>query len=260
MGWYDSTVPDAPETFPRVRWREFFDAHAPHYDQNAFTQWTPTEVSFLIEKMELHQGMHLIDIGCGTGRHAVEFAKRGFRVTGVDLSSGMLEQARAKAAAAGVDVEFVHADAREFVRQSAFDAAICLCEGGLGLADYDVDPLAHDLAILRNAFADLKRGAPFAITALNGYAIIRRMTDEHVKGGAFDPATMMAQYLDEWDLPEGKRKIVIRERLFIPPEYVAILRHVGFEVRNVWGGTAGEWGVRPLKLDEIEAMYLCRKP
>lgn len=251
---------ESAESLPRLRWREFFDAHAPHYDQNEFTKWTATEVSFLIEKLELTPDMHLIDIGCGTGRHAVEFARRGFRVTGVDQSAGMLEQARLKAERAGVEVELVHADAREFVRESAFDAAICLCEGGLGLADFDVDPLVHDLAILRNAFADLRSGAPFAITALNGYSIIRRMTDEHVKGGAFDPATMMAQYLDEWNLPEGKQKIVIRERLFIPPEFVAMLRHVGFEVRNVWGGTAGEWGVRPVKLDEIEAMYICRKP
>ena len=51
----------------------------------------------------------------------------------------------------------------------------------------------------------------------------------------------------------------IRERLLIPPEMVSLLRHVGFTVEAVWGGTAGEWGRRPIKLDEVEAMYVAVK-
>ena len=43
----------------------------------------------------------ILDLGCGTGRHAVEFAKRGFDVTGVDFSEAMLSRARERANAAG---------------------------------------------------------------------------------------------------------------------------------------------------------------
>ena len=43
-------------------------------------------------------------------------------------------------------------------------------------------------------------------------------------------------------------------------DVIAMLRHVGFEVLHLWGGTAGEWGRRPLKLDEVEMMAVCRKP
>jgi ubiquinone/menaquinone biosynthesis C-methylase UbiE len=247
------------EPLQPVDWKSFFDAHAPRYLENPFTKWTGAEVDFLAKLMELRAGMSLLDMGCGTGRHAVEFAKSGLCVTGVDLSSGMLDEARKAARAAGVDVEWIQADATKFASEKSFDAAVCLCEGGFGLIGEGEDPVAHDLAILRNVHRALKPGGPFVLTALNGYSIIRQMTDEHVKEGRFDPATMMAAYADEWQLPEGPTRIVVRERLFIPPEVVAMMRVAGFAVEHVWGGTAGEWGQRPLRLDEVEAMYVARK-
>ena len=85
----------------RTFWQEFYDRHAPRYDENPFTQNTRVEVDFLFEVMSLRPGMTLLDVGCGTGRHAVEMARRGLLVTGIDISEGMLEQARRRAAEAG---------------------------------------------------------------------------------------------------------------------------------------------------------------
>lgn len=243
-----------------VDWKAFFDTHAPHYMENGFTKWTTTEVQFLLDLFQLPEGASILDLGCGTGRHAIELAKRGFRVTGVDLSSGMLDQARKTAEAAGVSVEWIEADATTFCSADHFDAVICLCEGGFGLVGANEDPVTHDLGILKTAFTSLRPGGSFLLTALNGYSIIRQMKDEHIQEGRFDPATMMAAYIDEMQLPEGPQHIYIRERLFIPPEVVSMMRHAGFVVEHVWGGTAGEWGKRPVKLDEIEAMYVARKP
>ncbi len=241
-------------------WREFFDAHSARYNENPFTQNTRFEVEFILDLFELQPGSTILDMGCGTGRHAIEFAKRGFEVTGVDLSSGMLAVARASAAEAGVDVSCVEENGTSYVSETLFDAAVCLCEGGFGLADLQDEPVGHDLGLLRAIFAALKPGAPFVLTALNGYAIIRQMTDEMVENRQFDPSTMVAMYEDEMDLPEAKVKMLIKERQFIAPELAAMLHYVGFRVEHVWGGTAGEWARRPIKLDEIEAMYVCRKP
>lgn len=241
-------------------WREFFDAHAPRYNENAFTKNTRFEVDFILELFELEPGATILDMGCGTGRHSIELAKRGFLVTGVDLSAKMIEVARQSAAESKVQVEWIESDAREFIATTPFDAALCLCEGGFGLADFAEEPVGHDLAMLRSLFSALKPGAPFMLTALNGYAIIRQMTDEMVENRQFDPSTMIAMYEDEMDLPEGKVRMLIKERQFIAPELVAMLHYVGFRVEHVWGGTAGEWARRPIKLDEIEAMYVCRKP
>jgi SAM-dependent methyltransferase len=52
-----------------------------------------------------------LDIGCGTGDHAIELARRGWQVTGVDYVAQALDKARDKATAAGVAIEYVEADA-----------------------------------------------------------------------------------------------------------------------------------------------------
>jgi SAM-dependent methyltransferase len=240
-------------------WQQFFDAHAPHYEQNPFAQHTKAEVDFLLSLFALAPGIRILDMGCGTGRHSVELAQRGFKVTGVDLSSGMLDQARENAGRAGVEVEFLQGDAVKWVSTVPFDAAICLCEGGFGLIEKSESAEEHDLAILRNIAGSLRAGGPFLLTALNGYSIIRQMKDEMVAEGRFDPATMYANYQDQWDLPEGPRIMTVRERLFIAPEIVRMLQNAGFVVDNVFGGTAGHWARRFLSLDEVEAMFVCRK-
>ena len=79
-------------------WETFFDHHAPDYMSNVFTGNTEYEVSFVIEQLGLKPGMRVLDIGCGTCRHGVGLARHGLHMTGVDLSSGMLEQARQAAA------------------------------------------------------------------------------------------------------------------------------------------------------------------
>lgn len=240
-------------------WQAFFDRHAPHYDENSFTKNTRVEVDFLFDVMALRPGMTILDVGCGTGRHAVELASRGLLVTAIDLSEGMLDQARARAESAGVAVEWIHADATRYVHPTPLEAAICLCEGAFNLTEPQEDAVAHDLAILRSIAASLTTAAPFVLTALNGYQTIRQMTDEAVAAGQFDPVTMRSVYQDDWNLPEGPVSMTIHERLFIPPEIVAMLHHAGFEVLHVWGGTAGDWGRRPIRLDEIEVMFVSRK-
>jgi 2-polyprenyl-3-methyl-5-hydroxy-6-metoxy-1,4-benzoquinol methylase len=243
----------------RTEWQKFFDGHAPHYEQQAFTQNTVAEVDFFLGLYPIAPGSKILDVGCGTGRHSIELANRGFEVTGVDISAGMLREAHRKAQEAGVDIQWVREDATKLELESAYDAAICLCEGGMGLIGHGEDAEAHDLAIMRNIANALVTNAPFLMTALNGYQVIRQMKDEHVAAGRFDPATMVSNYEDEWDLPEGARVVKVYERLFIPPEMVRMLTQAGFVVDRVFGGTAGQWAQRPISLDEIEVMYVCRK-
>ena len=82
----------------------------------------------------------------------------------------MLAQAQKRLRLLVCSVELVQSDARAFVAEARFDAAICLCEGAFGLVGTGEDPDAHDPAILQRIFAALKPGAPFILTALNGAA------------------------------------------------------------------------------------------
>ena len=239
-------------------WQEYFNSHAPRYMQNPFTYGTLKEIDFLINELALPKGSRILDIGCGTGRHSIELAKYGYIVTGVDISSGMLTEAEATAKDEGIEIELVNSDAVEYRSEPVFDAAICLCEGAFCLLGEGDDPHERDLSILRNIFDALKPGAKFILTALNGCMPIRQYTQEDIDRGIFDPVTLVETHLMEIDNSEDI--LIVRERSYTPSELVLLFKIAGFKIENVWGGTAGNWGKRPLDLDEMEVMVAARKP
>jgi len=238
-------------------WETFFDAHAPIYDENVFTKNTAQEIDFLLEELALPPGCSILDVGCGTGRHSVELAKRGYAVTGLDLSSEMLAKAAEAAKAAGVHVEWVRANATQFSFPGRFDAAICLCEGAFGLLGSGDDAIDQPLTILCNVSRSLKPGAKVVFTVLNGAAALRKYQNKDVAEGRFDPLTMVES--SAYAPQEGLPAVPLRERAFVPTELSLLFRLAGMPVLNIWGGTAGNWGRRAVDLDEIEIMVVARK-
>jgi ubiquinone/menaquinone biosynthesis C-methylase UbiE len=238
-------------------WQEFFDAHAPVYDQNDFTKNTIREVDFLLEELGVPNGASILDVGCGSGRHSVELAKRGYAVTGLDLSAEMLAKAAKSADTAGVHVEWIHSDATKFSFPAKYDAAVCLCEGAFGLLGQEDDPIEQPLSILCNISRSLKPQAKAVLTVLNATAMLRKYTNKDIAEGRFDPLTMVES--SEYPPREGLPAVAVRERAFVPTELILLFRLAGMSVLNMWGGTAGNWGRRTLDLDEIEIMIVARK-
>jgi SAM-dependent methyltransferase len=238
-------------------WEAFFDAHAPVYEENEFTSNTLAEVDFLLEELSLPPGASILDVGCGTGRHAIELARRGYAVTGLDLSLEMLARAAAGAEAAGVRVNWVRADATRFTMPKPFDAAICLCEGAFGLLGTGDDPVEQPLSILRNIRSALKPGAKVILTVLNGTASLRRHQNDAVAQGRFDPLTLVET--GAYPPREGLPPMAVRERTFAPTEVPLLCRIAGLSLLHLWGGTAGNWGRRPLDLDEMEIMVVAKR-
>lgn len=238
-------------------WEEFFDIEAPHYLNEPFTKNTEKEIEFIMREFRLPKGAKILDVGCGVGRHSIELAKRGYRVTGIDISEGMLREAMKRAEKEGVSAEFIKADATKFRREREFDAAICLCEGAFSLLGLSDDPIEHDLAILRNVYESLKPGGKFLLTALSALWRVKKATNEDIEKGLFDPHSMT--FFEEIEAPNGQ-KFPIRERVYTPTELQLMFRMVGFKVLGVWGGTAGRWGKRKVDFDDIEIMVLAEKP
>ncbi len=87
---------------------------------------TLMEVDFLEQALAPPPGASLLDIPCGSGRHSVELARRGYRMTGIDLSADFLSLARAGAVEAQVQVDLRHGDMRgPGLAAQTFDGAFC---------------------------------------------------------------------------------------------------------------------------------------
>ena len=106
----------------------------------------------------------LLDLGCGTGRLLIPFARRGYPVLGVDLSEEMLAVARDKADAAGVRVHLLHANLAELdgLRDGGFDYAACLFST-LGM----VMGAANRRRVVGHAFRLLRPGGRFVLHVHN---------------------------------------------------------------------------------------------
>ena len=118
------------------------------------------EVSSVVHLAGLERG-DVLDLACGPGRHATALGKRGFRVTGVDLSPFLLKMASGLAQAEGVDVEWVRDDMRHFVRPAAFDLVINMFTS-FGYFENNQD----DIAVLRNIHQSLREGGTLVMDVM----------------------------------------------------------------------------------------------
>jgi SAM-dependent methyltransferase len=89
-------------------------------------QATAADVDFVVAAVGLSPGARILDVPCGSGRHALELARRGQRVTGLDVSAEAVAHARAAAATEGLDIDLHVGDMRRLPTGLRVDAALCL--------------------------------------------------------------------------------------------------------------------------------------
>jgi|SRR5215469_1413844 len=106
-------------------------------------------------------GKSALDLCCGPGRCSIVLAKRGFSVTGVDTTKYLLDKARVNAVAAGVKIEWVQKDMRDFVRANSFALVLSMFTS-FGY----FDDRREDLIVLENMLASLKPGGACLIELL----------------------------------------------------------------------------------------------
>jgi SAM-dependent methyltransferase len=135
------------------------------------------------------RGRVALDLACGPGRCSIALARRGFTVTGVDRTRLLLDRARARARRAGVSVEWVQADMRDFVREQAFDLALSMFTS-FGYFDDKED----DLVVLHKVLASLKPGG----------VLLMELVGKESLAGIFQPTTMTT-------IPDGSRLVQSHE-------------------------------------------------
>jgi len=161
-------------------YEELFINYGQKYDQEPFTQGTIGECNFLEQEIHYDKTKRVLDIGCGTGRHAIELSKRGYTVTGVDLSESMLEQATSKASEQNANPVFQKQDARKLSFSNEFDLVIMLCEGAFPLMETD----EMNFEILQNAAKALKPFGKLIFTTLNGLFPLFHSVKEFIDSAA----------------------------------------------------------------------------
>jgi SAM-dependent methyltransferase len=150
---------------------EFGRDYADAYDSIYRSKDYDGEVD-LIERVLIRQGFagsrNLLDLGCGTGAHAIQLAKRGHRVVGVDRSPDMLAQARAKAAVErGLGLEFHEGNICKLDLHQQFDAALMMFTV-LGYLLNDSDSNAALASVRRH----LALGGVFIFDVWHGPAVL----------------------------------------------------------------------------------------
>ena len=223
------------------------------YLKYSFTKGTKQEIDFLVETLPLQRGDHVIDIGCGPGRHCNELALRGYRAFGIDISKTFIEQAKASAVEGA---SFRRLDARALQNEDElhekFDAAVCLCQGAFGVMLDDSD----DLDVLRGAVAVLRPGGLLALSAFNSYFSIR-----HHTAAEFDVGRGVSHERTVLRNPAGESlETDLWTGCYTPRELRMACSIVGLEVVRIYGVEPGKYGSIEPSVDLPEYLLVARKP
>ena len=230
------------------QWYEkLFENYGKKYDNESYTKGTLGECDFFEKEIGYNKQIKILDIGCGTGRHSIELSKRGYLVTGIDLSDSQLKRAKEKANGLGLEIDFQKQDARKlnFVKQ--FDLVIMICEGAFPLME--TDEMNYD--ILKYAKTALKGKGKLILTTLNAffplYHSVEKFHEEtHEEGNAiykspnFDLMTFRSYdtTIIEDD-NNDKFALECSERYYTPSEMTWLLKSLGFQKIEIFGARLG---------------------
>jgi SAM-dependent methyltransferase len=203
----------------------------------------PQEVEAMVSLLGLSKGAKVLDLCCGVGRHSLEFARRGFQVTGVDRTATYLEEARTRAADEGLVVEFFQDDMRNFVRPQAFEAAINYFTS-FGYFESE----AEERQVLSNVCRSLKSGGALLMEMM-GKEILARIFRE--RDWREEDGMMILEdrkLAPEWSsvdnrwiiIKEGvRREVTLTVRQYSAAELSRLLVDCGFLSVDVYGDLTG---------------------
>lgn len=246
----------------REWWRDVFDRPTffELYERSD-TELAVRQVNQVITLLDLRPPAHILDVLSGYGRHCIELAQRGFRVTGVDISEAQITRARKKAAAAGVHPHFIIGDVRALPVAGPFDAAInMLLSFGYFASDEE------NQAMLDGIARALRPGGRLLIDFWNREHEMRvfqptavEKRDDgilEVEDWSFDPVAGRLNWTNTVIFPDGRREAWEHSiRAFTVAEVKKMLEAVGMTLTAVFGSLDGE----PFTMDSEAAIFVAER-
>jgi SAM-dependent methyltransferase len=241
-------------------WRSWFGpGYLALYD-DYLAERTPVEIDRLEALLAVRPPLRIVDLPCGQGRHAIELARRGYEVTGVDLSPFLLKVADERARADGVRVRWLAGDMRQPIAGERFDVVLNLFTS-LG---YFADE-ADDRKVVDAAAAMLVPGGRFLLEVINGERLMARF-EEREWFTVGQAAVVERRSLDR----TARRMIVERTvttpndtevnlhaiRLYNGRDVSTILRSAGFGGVDLYG----DWSGEPLTSESLRVLAVGTMP
>lgn len=233
--------------------------HFRNYEQEA-------EFINLVIRKYLPSADRILDIACGTGNHAIFMAKKGYDVTGIDLSQEMLNIAKQKIKNTDLHAEFTYDDMRNLKFSSKFDVAYCLGLSFMELKTYD--EINSCLNGIRGA---IKPNGLFVFDISNGWKMLSVETRKDfvedaktkviwLSGGDTDKLKR-TMHLDYTFIIQENNKIAIESgieelRIFFPDELQMLLTNANFKIETMLGDCALE---TPFREDSHHIVMINRK-
>ena len=227
-------------------WHEqdyFWETTAPVMFTERRWEITPVEVDQVISLLGIKAEAHILDLGCGVGRHSLELARRGFQVTGVDRTKQYLKQASERAEQESLKIEFIQEDMRKFCRPDSFNGAISMFTS----FSYFEDP-EEDRKVALNVYQSLRPGGVFLLET-HGKESLARIFQEN--SWREDNGILVLQehrVTKNWSWMENRWIIIqndkrnefeVTHRLYAATELVSLLTGCGFKYVDVYGDLAG---------------------
>jgi len=249
-------------------YEELFENYGMKYDNETFVQGTTGECDFIEEEIGYNKATRILDIGCGTGRHSIELARRGYTVVGIDLSESLLKRATQKASEQKLQVLFQKHDARNLPSQNEFNLVLMICEGAFPLMETD----EMNFQILQNAANALLPKGKLIFTTLNGlfplYHSVKDFLDSQTKEGnarcdrlSFDLMTFRehSTISAEDDLGH-KKELQCSERYYVPSEITWLLKTLNFTTVDIYGAKLGAFSRNDkLSTEDFEMLVIAEK-
>jgi ubiquinone/menaquinone biosynthesis C-methylase UbiE len=249
-------------------YKELFDNYGRAYDKESFTAGTLGECDFIETEAGYNKQCRILDIGCGTGRHTIELTRRGYTLTGIDLSESMLNRAREKAGKENLTIDFQKHDARNLPFSEQFDLAIMICEGAFPLMETD----EMNYQILQSAYRALKPHGKLIFTTLNGLFPLFHSVKDFLAASSGEANTVYADHsfnlmtfrdtnkTTVTDDSGNRKEMLCNERYYVPSEIIWLLKSLGFVKTDIYGAKQGAFSRQDrLVTEDFEMLVIAEK-